>query len=217
MIIEESFVVGAPPERTAAFFLDVPRVAACVPGVQDVRETEPGTYAATLAIRLGPIKSAFQGHLTVDDTDAPRRLIAEAEGRDRSSGSVATIRFTAHLEPADTAATQVHSKADVALRGRLAQFGTGVVRSAATELVRQFADRVNASIDATPADDGPPAATTAPSGAAGRPAAEPRQPPLAVSRLLRVVLVDLVRTLVARLRQVRARLGRRGNIGVRRS
>jgi hypothetical protein len=145
--------------------------------------------------------------------NAPR-LTALAEGRDRSSGSLANVTFTANLEQTD-AATQVHSIADVALRGRLAQFGTGVV-SGAAELVRQFADRVDSSITLTVADETGRAASTGPSGSCDPPAVDRRhQAALTGSGFRRVVLVGLLRSMVARPRQVFARPPRRSEFGVR--
>ena len=97
MIIEQEFTVDAPRDAVAAFFTDVQRVAGCVPGLEGVEETGPNQYSARLGVRMGPIRASFGGTLRLDPSEAPARLVAVGEGRDRATGSVATVRFTADL------------------------------------------------------------------------------------------------------------------------
>jgi uncharacterized protein len=189
--IEETFTVAAPLPTVADFLLDVERVAACVPGVGEVREIGQDEYEAVLSVRVGPISSSFAGSVQLDRGDAPSALKATAKGRDRASGSLVDVRFTARLHENGEAATEVRTEADVVVRGRLGQFGTGVIKGTSQELVKQFSDCVNASITAPER-----AATTepAPEPAAARPL-----------RLLPVVL----RGLLSSLRDLLARLRRR--------
>lgn len=147
MIIEETFSVNASRLETADFFTDIRRVSACVPGVENVTEVAPNSYEAVLGVRLGPIRAAFQGSLALDDTEAPARLTATGQGRDRSTGSIAKVRFTADLIEVSPELTTVTTVADVALRGRMAHFGTGVIRAAAGEMVKEFAICVNHSLE----------------------------------------------------------------------
>jgi carbon monoxide dehydrogenase subunit G len=148
MIIEQKFTVQAPLEATAAFFLDIDRVSPCMPGVESVKEIEPGQYQAVLAVRLGPIRAAFEGTMTLDDSEAPDRLSATAQGRDKATGSVAKVAFTADLREERPGETTVVAVTDMTLRGRMAQFGTGVIRAAAGELVDEFAACANATLAA---------------------------------------------------------------------
>lgn len=212
MLIEQKFLLAAPREEVAGFFVDIDQVAACIPGVEDVEETAPGQYAAVLAMRLGPIRAAFRGSLVLDAKDAPQRLVATGEGRDRATGTVAKVTFTADLAEAGPAQTEVTAVADLSLRGRMAQFGTGVVRAAAGEMVSEFAARANQRFTA-PAPVGPapvgPAAVgfPQPQGAEARtvqdgPASEqPGAAPRRSRGLLRVVLRGLTEALLHRVRQ----------------
>ncbi|HLU58934.1 MAG TPA: SRPBCC domain-containing protein [Pseudonocardia sp.] len=198
MIIEQEFTVDAPRDAVAAFFTDVQRVAGCVPGLEGVEETGPNQYSARLGVRMGPIRASFGGTLRLDPSEAPARLVAVGEGRDRATGSVATVRFTADLTEVAPSSTRVTATADVALRGRMGQYGTGVVRAAAGELVREFAACANATLAAeavrsAPASPEQAVAVAAPPAAA---TAGPR----------RGLLALLVRAL---LRAARGRLTRR--------
>lgn len=153
MLIDQTFTVNASREETASFFTDIEQVSRCIPGVEGVREVEPGQYEATLAVRLGPIRAAFGGSLVLDAAETPTRLKATGEGRDRATGSMAKVDFTADLSEDAPGVTTVHAVADVAIRGKLSQFGTGVMRAAAGEIVREFAQCVNATLDTPEAKD----------------------------------------------------------------
>lgn len=148
MLIEDSFTLPVPPPRAAEALLDADTVSRCVPGVRDVEETEPDRYQATLGLQIGPVKPLFAGWVQVDRSETPKRLKATAEGRDRSTGSVAQVAFTADLEEEAERRTQVRVSADVRIRGRLGQFGTGVIQSAAKEVLRQFSSCLDTSLAA---------------------------------------------------------------------
>lgn len=209
MRIEESFTLDAPVENVHEFLSDVHRVARCVPGVGEVTQREDGAYEATLQIQMGPIKAAFAGEVTLTTSTDPYRLEAEGRGQDRSSGSRAEIAFTGDLHEADGGTTLVETGADVTIRGRLGQFGTGVIKATATEVIRDFVACANETLaaEAAPArvaeGDG---GTDAVGGDAGVVATAERSPAPAATptgfgklllRIVRTWLVDTFRRLVS--------------------
>lgn len=211
MIIEQTFTVDAPPQKTAAFFVDIEQVSSCIPGVEGVEEVAPGEYAATLAVRLGPIKAAFQGSITLDDSDAPERLRASGQGRDRATNSSVKVDFTADLLEEQPGVTTVRAVADLTIRGKLSQFGTGVMRAAAGEIVQEFAACTNARLTAPePAAD---LGGTSPGDEQPSPAATHAVTPTQRG-ILSVVLRGLLRSAATGLRtaadQIEARLGGTG-------
>ena len=192
MIITESFVLQADRERVAALLTDIERVAACVPGVENVEMTEPNTYKAVLKTQIGPIKSSFAGSVEIDRSGAPARLAANAQGKDRSTQSMAKVGFSANLEEIGDGTTRVDAEADVSIRGRLGQFGTGVIQATATQMLNDFAACVNAGL--TPAEDH--GAAPSPPGRTLRPA--------------RVVALSLWARLATFLRSLRRKPRRNG-------
>lgn len=139
MIIDEQFDVSASRETVVAYVLDVERMSGCVSGLEDVRAKDEDAYEATLRVAVGPIKSVFNGSAELDRSAAPDQLAGRASGRDRQSASRVSVDFTADFIALDPRRTRVSIHADVTLRGRLGQFGTGVVQATATELIRDFA------------------------------------------------------------------------------
>jgi hypothetical protein len=160
MIISESFTLQADRERAAALLTDIERVAACVPGVENVEMTEPNTYKAVLKTQIGPIKSSFTGSVEVDPSEAPGHLTAKGQGKDRSTQSMAKVGFSARLEEIGDGTTRVDAEADISIRGRLGQFGTGVIQATATQMLNDFATCVNASLGAAETGAEPPPAPT---------------------------------------------------------
>jgi carbon monoxide dehydrogenase subunit G len=146
VIISEVFSLEGPRDRVSALLLDVQSVRSCVPGVTDVTQVSPTSYEATLEVKVGPIKSAFRGSITLDDSQSPERLMATARGKDRTTGSLATVTFDAHLAESEPNVTSVRTTADVSIRGRLGGFGTGVIQATAQQMIGDFASCVNAQL-----------------------------------------------------------------------
>jgi carbon monoxide dehydrogenase subunit G len=138
MVIKDGFSVNAPLEAVWAFLHDIPRLSACVPGVEEVREVEPDVYHGQLRVKVGPITGAFSGRVAIVERVAPERLVAQVEGQDRSSASFVTATFSGRLTPLERG-TQLDYEMDLALRGRLAQFGLTVVQGTARKMTAEFA------------------------------------------------------------------------------
>jgi carbon monoxide dehydrogenase subunit G len=185
MIITESFTLQADRARVASLLTDIERVAACVPGVENVEMTEPNTYKAVLKTQIGPIKSSFSGSVEVDPSEAPDRLTAKGQGKDRSTQSMAKVGFSASLEEIGDGTTRVDAEADISIRGRLGQFGTGVIQATATQMLNDFATCVNATLGAA------------------EPGAEPPPAPQPTLKIARVVALSLWARLTAYLGSLR--------------
>jgi carbon monoxide dehydrogenase subunit G len=153
MIISETFSLHGPRHRVAALLLDVENIQSCVPGVSEVTKVAPDGYRATLSAQVGPIKSSFEGSVTIDASESPERLRASARGKDRASGSMATVAFDARLVEAEPDVTTVETTADVTIRGRLGGFGTGVIHATAKQMIGDFVSCVNSRLAAAPGEE----------------------------------------------------------------
>lgn len=142
MIIEQTFTINAPREAVADFLAQPDRMLYCVPGVEDVQPTESGSHKATLRAKVGPIRATFNGEVSIDASKSPELITASGEGKDRATGTVAKVKLDASLAETEPGVTTISSKADIALRGRLGQFGTGVIQAIAGEMIGQFANCV---------------------------------------------------------------------------
>ena len=138
MKFEHTITVDSPQATVAAFFENVPAVAACVPGVEDFEETGPDRYSGSLKVRLGPVGFSVAGDARVSrDEDGTWRM--EGDGNDRRIGAGATAVLEARLAQLTADSTEVRVDADIQLSGRLAELGQPLIRRKADSLVRDFA------------------------------------------------------------------------------
>jgi carbon monoxide dehydrogenase subunit G len=151
MLLKDSFIIEAPVEAVWAFLEDVQRIAACVPGIENVEEVGLDTYNGALRIKIGPIGAAFAGQVTITERTPMERLVAEVAGKDGVSASLVKATFMGRLSPMQTS-TQLDYEMDIALRGRLAQFGLTVVQATAKKMTAEFARCVTARLAVTDAD-----------------------------------------------------------------
>ncbi len=134
MRFDGDFSVTAPPDRVRACLLDVEGLATCLPGAEDVRQTEPGRYAGTLKVRLGPIASSFELTGALEQSDD---LFAfDVRGRERLTATVVQARFEARLAAAETGARVAYAL-DVTLLGKLGQMGQAVFQDVARKMTAQ--------------------------------------------------------------------------------
>jgi uncharacterized protein len=169
MELEHDFTL--PLARDAAFdaLIDLPRLAPCLPGAT-LERTEGDVHHGVVKIKVGPIKVAYAGQASFVETDRDAgTAVIECRGSEqRGAGSVqATIR--ARLED-DGPGTRVVVTTDLAITGKPAQFGRGVLAEVGDDLLGQFAACLGETLGGEP--EAAPEPT--PVGAGGEPATRER-------------------------------------------
>ena len=144
MIFEHTIAVDAPSEAVADFLADIPKVAACVPGVEDVTALGGDEYEGRLRVRLGPVGFSLTGQAEVQ-SDADGTLRARGGGRDRRIGAGVDATIEARVEPLGPGDSEVRVTADVQFSGRLAELGQPLIRRKADAMVRDFARNMRAA------------------------------------------------------------------------
>jgi uncharacterized protein len=141
MQMEHVFTVPVPVAQAWGVLLDVERVAPCMPGAT-LTSFDGEAFEGTVRVKLGPVSMTYKGRGRFASTDeAARRVVIEASGRDSRGGGTAAATATAQLAPAeDGAATLVTVVTDLAVTGRPAQFGRGMIADVGGRLLGQFAD-----------------------------------------------------------------------------
>lgn len=140
MNVVEEFTVAAGRPEVWAFFEQVERVAACLPGVGAVREIDPDTYDVELTQSLGIMKVTFAAKLRITERDEERRLVFTASGQS-VRGAAGTVHATniVTLDDAPEGGTIVRIEADVALGGMLGAVGQKVVAKQSAKVAKAFA------------------------------------------------------------------------------
>jgi carbon monoxide dehydrogenase subunit G len=167
MLLEHTFVVPVPPAEAWVVLLDLERVAPCMPGAT-LESVDGEAFTGKVKVKVGPITVAYQGkgRFTERDESAYRAVI-EAAGRETRGSGTATATVTASLEPHGDGKTEVLVSTDLAITGRPAQFGRGVMSEVGAKLIASFAECLAVKItagDHAGGDQATPAPAAAPLG-----------------------------------------------------
>jgi carbon monoxide dehydrogenase subunit G len=142
MELEHEFTVPVGTGEAWKVLLDVERIAPCMPGatVLDVRGDE---FTGTVKVKVGPISMTYAGDARfVEKDEADGRVVVEAAGKEARGAGTARAKVTATLTPAADGGTSVRVLTDLAVTGKPAQFGRGMLQDVGGKLIGQFADRL---------------------------------------------------------------------------
>jgi uncharacterized protein len=175
MELSHQFTVPVPVEEAWDHFQDIASVAECFPGAQ-VTSVEDSTFQGSVKVKLGPIALVYNGSGTFTEKDeTAHRFVVDAKGKDKRGNGTAGATVTLEMTP-NGESTEVSVDTDLAITGKPAQFGRGVMQDVSDKLLNQFvacleqrmaredADETPAapSVDATPVAAVPDRAETSP-------------------------------------------------------
>ena len=148
MQLENSFSVGAPPDRVFAYLLDVNKVVGCVPGAELSEVVDPTTFKGKVKVKVGPITVAYSGTAKIADRDDARHVATlEAEGRETTGPGSARAKATMSVE-AEGSGSVVKIVTEYSVAGRVAQFGRGVMEDVSRRIVNDMAACIKANVEA---------------------------------------------------------------------
>src|SRR5688500_4879454 len=135
--LSNEFVVPVKIDEAWGLLTDVERIAPCMPGAE-LQEIDGDEYRGVVKVKVGPITAQYKGKATfVEKDDAAHKAVLRAEGRDTRGQGNANATITATLV-AEGSGTKVKVVTDLAITGRAAQFGRGVMADVSTKLLGQF-------------------------------------------------------------------------------
>ena len=142
MDLSHRFRVPASVEEAWTAFNHLDRIAPCFPGAT-ITTVSGNDFEGSIKVKLGPVALVYNGsgRFVERDPDA-RRVVIEARGQDHRGNGTATARVTASFA-ADGGATDVEVLTDLAITGKPAQFGPGVISDVSDKLLDQFASCVS--------------------------------------------------------------------------
>jgi carbon monoxide dehydrogenase subunit G len=141
-------VIPVERERLWDFLMEVPRVARCVPGVEAVEAVAGSAYRGNLRVQVGPIRLALQGTMTIEEQDRGAwRARMRAEATDRRLGGGIRARMSLTLAPGE-GGTRLLVETDLAVLGKIGEFGQPVIRKKADTMLEQFARNVHSALAA---------------------------------------------------------------------
>lgn len=183
MRIDNEFTVGVPVERAWDLLTDLEGIAPCLPGAQ-LTGSDGDVYSGKVRIKVGPVISQYAGTAQfVEKDDAAHRAVIKAGGKDSRGAGNASALIDAQLR-ADGGNTVVTVATDLNITGKIAQFGSGMIKEVSAKLLGQFVENLEAELhvpapahaEAT-ASTGAAASTASTASGTAAPAAEPDPAP----------------------------------------
>jgi carbon monoxide dehydrogenase subunit G len=166
MKFENAFAVRAPVEDVWQALMDVERVAPCMPGAEVLGRLGDDSYKVGVKVRLGPISMLYRGQVEiVERDDAARQATMHAKATEaRGQG---TANASVHMSLAEEAdGTHATIATEMALSGKAAAMGQGVIGDVAQKMVEEFAGNLARMLESRDGAAAGPEAAGAPEAAA---------------------------------------------------
>jgi carbon monoxide dehydrogenase subunit G len=169
MKIDNEFTVSVPIQRAWEVLTDLAGVAPCMPGAQ-LTGVQDGVYSGKVKIKVGPVISDYSGTAQfVQKDDATYHAVIDAKGKDSRGNGNANAAIDAQLHPAGDR-TRVVVSTDLNITGKIAQFGSSMIKEVSEKLLGQFVQNLEAKL-LVPV--GPGAGVTAEAGTTDAGTAQP--------------------------------------------
>lgn len=144
MKIEHEFTVDAPIDVAWTLLTDIPAIAVCMPGAT-LTGVDPGddgaeVYRGKVKVKIGPVVSEYKGTASfISKDEDSRQAVIDAKGRDsRGAGNAAaTIKLGMRSNGEQT---RVSVDTELKISGKIAQFGSSMIREVSEKLLGQFVD-----------------------------------------------------------------------------
>lgn len=136
------------PERVWQVMIDIPRIASCIPGCEQVEErARLSEYSALMKQKVGPFKLEVPAEVFVEEYKEPSFLRARATGVDKLTRTKLDVILKVGLKPRASAGCELSIEAEMQVAGRLASLGYSLIKKKAEENFAQFEQRIRAQLE----------------------------------------------------------------------
>ena len=137
LVIEGEERVAAPIDKVWQALNDPDVLKACIPGCQSLEKRSDTEFAATVVLKIGPIKATFAGEVALKNLNPPRSYTIEGEGKGGIAGfAKGGADVSLSEDGPDATILKYATKADVG--GKIAQLGSRLISSTSKKLAGEF-------------------------------------------------------------------------------
>lgn len=149
MQIDSTFSVVAPIDKVWDTLMDFERVAGCLPGAKILNKLSDDAYQVGMTVKLGPVSMQYKGLLNVVERNpAEHRAVLGGKAQETRGQGTAEASVTLVLAE-DGGTTRGTVSADLALSGKAAAMGKGVIGSVTEQMMSLFAGNLQAMLAET--------------------------------------------------------------------
>jgi carbon monoxide dehydrogenase subunit G len=166
--LDHEFTVPAPIGEVWQAVVDPERVAPCMPGAT-LTKVEGDKFSGPVKVKLGPISLLYKGNGEfLEKDEAARKVTIKASGKDSRGAGTAAATVTLTLTETD-GGTHGTVATDLAITGKPAQFGLGLISEVGGKILDTFAGCLSGKLG--PAEEAAAETPVAKGAAAAAPAA----------------------------------------------
>ncbi len=159
--------MAAPRNEVWAAINNPAVLARCIPGCESMDATSDTERTARVAVKIGPVRARFTGHIRMQDVRPGEGCTLQFEG---SGGAAGMAKGQSSVSLSDEGdGTRLRYTAQASVGGKLGQVGGRMIDAAAKQMADQFfvalqselapREEAPAAPPETPAGDAPPAAS----------------------------------------------------------
>lgn len=150
--LENEFALGVPIGEAWAALTDVELIAPCMPGAV-LTGVDGDSFTGVVKLKIGPILTQFKGQASFTELDPiVYRAVLKARAKDTTGKGSADALITMQLLGSDAGGTRCTVTTDLAISGKVAQFGRGAMTEIGSRMIEQFAARLQQTVLAGPGD-----------------------------------------------------------------
>ena len=127
-------------DKAWALLLDIPQVAPCIPGVQDVESDGENQFKAVMQVRVGPVRLNFSGTINILEQDREKgEAHFRVEAADRKVGGSIRADMTMQLNDLSADESELVIVTDTVFMGKIGELGQPIIRRKAKSTLEDFA------------------------------------------------------------------------------
>jgi carbon monoxide dehydrogenase subunit G len=155
--LDHQFTVPAPLDEVWKAVIDPERVAPCMPGAT-LTKVEGDSFTGTVKVKMGPISLLYKGSGEfLEKDESAKKVVIKASGKDARGSGTAAATVTLTLT-ADGQSTQGTVVTDLAITGKPAQFGRGLISEVGGKILDAFVACLSSKLGSAVEPEPPPAA-----------------------------------------------------------
>lgn len=162
MKLENSFEIPMPVDEAWPILLDIERIAVCLPGAA-IDSSADDVYTGRVKIKAGPVTVSYAGEMQMQDVDEQNHSVKlAAQGKEQRGSGTVKADIAARVLPAGESSARVELVTDLAITGKPAQLGRGLIADVGSKIIDQFAANLAREMSGPPAAEETPDASSAP-------------------------------------------------------
>ena len=148
MELNGDILIGAPREKVWAGLNDPEILTRCIPGCETMEATSPTERTARVAVKIGPVRARFVGHVRMEDIRPNEGCVLRFQG---SGGAAGMAKGHSNVDLTDEAGgTRLRYTAQAAIGGKLGQVGGRMIDAASKQMADQFFTAFNEQMVGVP-------------------------------------------------------------------